>query len=105
MLHSVALVRNDVSEEHIAFIKVTRIGGLLSHTLLRLLVTANVVPSSLILFTLMMEAICSSNTSVLTRTTRSNITEKGIHHSHRRENLKSYKIAANFRVFKKRNVL
>jgi hypothetical protein len=45
---------------------------------LRLLVTANIVPSSLILFTLMMEAICFSEMSVLTRTTRRHIQEDGI---------------------------
>jgi hypothetical protein len=38
-----------------------------------LLVTANVVPSSLILVILMMEAIGYSKTSVLTRATRRNI--------------------------------
>jgi hypothetical protein len=38
---------------------------------LRLLVTANLVPSSSILITLMMEAIRSSETSVLTRGTHS----------------------------------
>jgi hypothetical protein len=38
----------------------------------------------------MMEAISSSETSVLTRAIRHNITECAIHHSHRRENLKSY---------------
>jgi hypothetical protein len=36
----------------------------------RLLVTANVVPNSLILVTLMMEALRFSEASVLTRTTR-----------------------------------
>jgi lysylphosphatidylglycerol synthetase-like protein (DUF2156 family) len=36
---------------------------------LRMLFAASVVPSSLILFTLMMEAMRSSETSVLTRTT------------------------------------
>jgi hypothetical protein len=41
----------------------------LVRTVLRLLVTANVVPSSLIIVTLMMEAIRSSVTSVLTRAT------------------------------------
>jgi hypothetical protein len=41
--------------------------------------------------TLMLETIRSSETSVLTRTTRSRILEDGILHSHRRDNLKSYK--------------
>jgi hypothetical protein len=41
----------------------------------RLLVTANVVPSPLILVTLMMEALRSSETSVLTEATQRNITE------------------------------
>jgi hypothetical protein len=40
-----------------------------------LLVTANVVPSSPILVTLLMEALSSSDTSVLTRVTRRNIPE------------------------------
>jgi arginine/lysine/ornithine decarboxylase len=44
-----------------------------------LLVTANVVPSSLILFTLMMEAMRSSETSVLTRAKRRYIPEDCIH--------------------------
>jgi hypothetical protein len=45
---------------------------------------------SLILFTLMMEAISFSETSFLTRATRRQIPEEGILHSHLRENLKSY---------------
>jgi hypothetical protein len=49
----------------------------------RLLVTANVPSSPFV--TLMMEALRSSETSVLIRATRRNIPEDGILHSHRRE--------------------
>jgi hypothetical protein len=55
-----------------------------------LLVTANIVPSSPIVVTLMIEALSSPETSVLTAATWRNIAEDVILHSHRRENLKSY---------------
>jgi hypothetical protein len=66
MLRRVALVKTDVSE------------------------TANVVTSSPILITLLMEVLSSIETSVLTRAIRRNIPEDAILHSHCRENLKSY---------------
>jgi hypothetical protein len=93
MLRLVALVRTDVSEEHSSsIIRVTSIGELLTLAVtsnrrslrintmcvLRLLVTANVVPSSPILITLMMVVTRSCETSVLIRATRRNIPEDGV---------------------------
>jgi hypothetical protein len=57
---------------------------------LLLLVAAKAVIISLILVILMMEAIFSFETSVLTRATQRNIPQNSILHSHRRGNLKYY---------------
>jgi hypothetical protein len=111
----VALVRPDVSEVRItSIIRLTRIGELktlavtcnrktlrrnailyaiilvLLRSVLRLLITVNVAPSSPFLVTLMMEATLSSEMSVLTKTTWRYIPEDCNPHSYRRKTLEAY---------------
>jgi hypothetical protein len=74
MLHRVALVKTDISEElKASFIKATRIGKpsvlVFLRSVRRLLVTASVVPSSPILVTSTKEALSSSETPVFTEAT------------------------------------
>jgi hypothetical protein len=92
MLRRVVLVRTDVSQEPFAsIIRVTRIGELGTtlvvtsnrSTLQRIQFTANLVPNSVILVILMIEAVGSFETSVLTRAIQRNFLEDGILHRHR----------------------
>jgi hypothetical protein len=74
------------------------------HNVLQLRVNVNVAPSSLIISTLIMEAIYSSETSVHTRVMGRYNPEDGILHRHRRENLKSYIELTDCTLYRRRNV-
>jgi hypothetical protein len=97
MWRRVAPVRTDVSQERSA--SIIRVKGI--RELRRTLAvtrnwstmrrfTGNVYPSSLILFTLMMWAMSSTESSFLTRATQCHISEDSILHSPHLENLKSF---------------
>jgi hypothetical protein len=76
------VVKAEASEE--GFVSISRVETISE------LVTANFVPSQLILSTLIMEAIRSSETSALTKSARRHIKEDGILQSLRGVNLKSH---------------
>jgi hypothetical protein len=98
---------NHGSVEYIAsIIMVERISALrttLAAASYLMSVTAN-VSSSLIIFTRMMEAIHSSETSVLTRTTLCHILKNEILHSHRLENQKSDIALTGWALYLRSNV-
>jgi hypothetical protein len=90
MLCCVVLVRTDVSEEVIvSIIRVTRTCELWTSAVTSQQSTLR--RSLLILATLLMEALGSSETSALTRAKCFNISEDGILRSHSCENVKSYR--------------
>jgi hypothetical protein len=103
----VDLVSSDVLEEQTASIIRVECSselGTLAVVRKQLLITANVVPSSLMFLTLMIEAICSSETSLHTRATRRQILEDGMLHNHRREILKSCGELTGWALYWRRNV-
>jgi 3'-phosphoadenosine 5'-phosphosulfate sulfotransferase (PAPS reductase)/FAD synthetase len=89
-----ALAKTDILEEHIAsIIRAKRMNEIILVFLCnvpQLLVPANIVPSPLILLNILMEAIYSFETYVITIVTLLHIPEDDILHGNRLENLKSY---------------
>jgi hypothetical protein len=85
ILRGMAPERTDVWQERIVSI-------IRAKRLIELETTLVVTSSSVVLFSLIMEAIISSETSILARATQHYIPEGGILHSHRRENLIFYMI-------------
>jgi hypothetical protein len=89
----VALVRTDISEVNIAYIfgvkRIIDLGPSLAVISDYMLLTTK-LPNSQILSDLITEEKRSSETSVLTGTTRRHIPEDASLHNHSRENLKFY---------------
>jgi hypothetical protein len=66
------------------------------------LLSSSQLASSIV--TLIMKALTSSETSVLTKATWRNIPEDGILHRHRRENLKSYIALTDWVLYRRSNL-
>jgi hypothetical protein len=81
MLCRAALITTDISEERIAsIIRIKRISKLETTLAITSNLLLRIVPSLLILFIMIMDAILSSETSVLARVTWPHIPEDGILH-------------------------
>jgi hypothetical protein len=91
----VALIRTDVSEDRIASIFRVNECELVTERSCKLLYRHMLVGDSC---TLKMEAIRSSETSVLIRATRCHFPEDDKHHIHRRGNLKSYNMTLAYNM-------
>jgi hypothetical protein len=72
-------------------------------SVLQLLLTANTIHSSLVFSTLMMEALGSSETPVLTWAIWYHVSEDSIRYDHRRENLKSEVVSGVFILLRRKS--